>query len=188
MKAIAAKVYRISTGWLALAFTILMIAFMIWVLPGQAAKAEAVSQGAGSPDLSFFYQPEQLFQIAEAYGEAGRQAYIRARWTFDLAFPLVYGGFLISVVGWLLGKSTSPDSKVRLLILVPFIGVVFDYLENIASSLVLGFYPVRLGWAAFLASGFTLIKWIFVYGGFVALVVAFIIWLVGRKKNTLPEE
>jgi hypothetical protein len=182
MKTLPTWLIHRSKGWLALALTAIMIAFMIWVLPDQAAKAEAVSQGAGSVDTSFFYAPEQLFEIAEAYGEEGRQAYIRARWTFDLVFPLVYGGFLISVIGWLLGKSTSSDSKLRLLILVPLIGVIFDFLENTAASLVMGAYPTRLGWAAFLSSGFTLIKWTFVYGGFVVLVAAVIIWLVARRK------
>jgi hypothetical protein len=185
MSALSTWLIHKSKGWLALALAVIMVAFMIWVLPDQAAKAEAVSQGAGSIDTSFFYAPEQLFEIAEAYGEAGRQAYIRARWTFDLAFPLVYGGFLISVTGWLLGKSTSPGSKLRWLIVVPLIGVVFDFLENTAASLVMGVYPTRLGWAAFLASVFTLIKWIFVYGGFIVLVAAFIVWLVGRRKRAL---
>lgn len=185
MKALTNWLISISSGWLALALTALMIVFMVWVLPDQAAKADVTSQGASSIDTLFFYQPGQLFEIAEAYGEEGRQAYIRARWTFDLVFPLVYGGFLITAIGWLLGTSTKPESKLRLLVLAPLVGVVFDYLENTAASLVLGVYPVRLGWAAFLASGFTLIKWIFVYGGFVVLLAAFIIWLVGRRKNSL---
>ncbi len=126
-----------------------------------------------------------LFEIAETYGEEGRQAYIRARWTFDLVFPLVYGGFLISVIGWLLEKSTSPESKAALV--DPGAAArsgAWTYLENTAASLVMGAYPTRLGWAAFLASGFTLIKWIFVYGGFVVLVAAFIIWLADEGIRT----
>lgn len=184
MKSITGWLYRISTGWLALVFTVLMVAFMGWVLPDQSAKAEAVANGAGSPDTSFIYSPDTLFEFAETYGEAGRQAYIRARWTFDLVFPMVYGGFLITASGWLLEKSTSPESKLRWLILVPLLGVVLDYLENTAATLVMGAYPTRLGWVAFLASGFTLIKWVFVYGGFVVLLSAFVIWLRRRNQNS----
>jgi len=184
MKTLTIGLYKISTGWLAVTYIALMIVFIGWVLPDQSAKAEATANGAGSPDTSFFYAPEKLFEMADTYEEAGRQAYIHARWTFDLIFPLVYGGFLITTTGWLLGKATSPESKLRWLILVPMIGVVFDYLENTAVSLVMNAYPTRLGWAAFLASGFTLIKWVFVYGGFAVLVAAFVIWLVSLKRSS----
>ena len=173
---------RVSKGWLALILTALIIAFMIWVLPDQSAKAEAYSGEIGSPDTSFFYRPEKLFQIADAYGEAGREAYIRARFTFDLLFPLVYGVFLISTISWFLGRSTNPGSRLRLLNLVPLIGVLFDFFENIAASLVIGAYPNRLVWAAVLASAFTVIKWLFVYTSFIVLLAVFILWLIRRKN------
>lgn len=182
MKTLSTWMIKVSKGWLALAFTLLMVAFMIWVLPDQSAKADIYAGEAGSPDTSFFYRPEQLFQIAEAYGEAGRQAYIRARFTFDLVFPLVYGVFLITCISWFLGRSSKPDSRLRLLNLVPVAGVGFDFLENIAASLVMGVYPSRLGWGAVLASSFTLIKWVFVYGSFIVLVGVFVLWLTRRKE------
>jgi hypothetical protein len=176
--------FRISSGWLTLAATVIFVLFMIFVLPAQAAKADETAQGTGSPDTSFFYKPEELFEFAEVYGEAGRQAYIRARFTFDLIYPLVYGSFLALTLSWFLERGLQPGSRWRVFNLVPVLGVVFDYLENIATSLVMGLYPTRVTAAAFLASGFTLVKWVFVNGSFVVLLMGLILWLVNRVKKS----
>ena len=178
MKKLSAWLYVISKGWVALFAAAIFFLFMFTVLPNQAAKAESYAGDAGSPDTSFFYQPETLFEIAEAYGPEGREAYVRARFTFDLVFPLVYGGFLVFTIGWFLGKSFEEGSLWRLFNLTPVLGVIFDLLENITASLVIGMYPERLTAVAWLAAVFTLVKWIFVYGSFVVLLAAIVVWLV----------
>jgi len=183
MKKLSAWLYRISKGWVALFAVAIFFLFMFIVLPDQAASAESYSGDAGSPDTSFLYQPETLFEMAEAYGQEGREAYIRARFTFDLAFPLVYGGFLVFTISWFLGKALDEGSRWRLFNLAPVLGVIFDLLENIAASLVIGLYPERLSAIAWLASIFTLVKWIFVYGSFVVLLAAIVIWLVRMFKR-----
>lgn len=175
--------YRISSGWLALAATVIFVLFMIFVLPAQAAKADETAQGAGSVDTSFFYTPEELYETAGAYGEAGRREYIRARFTFDLVYPLIYGSFLALTVSWFLDRATEAGNRWRLLNLVPVIGVVFDFLENIAASLVMGLYPTRISIAAGMASGFTPIKWVFVSASFLVLLVAIVLWLVRLVKK-----
>ena len=70
---ISSWLYRISHGWLVLAAVVVFVLFMVFVLPAQAAKADETAQGAGSPDTSFFYSPGALFDMAEAYGQDGRQ-------------------------------------------------------------------------------------------------------------------
>ena len=86
---------RVSTGWVALAALLIFLLFTALVLPRQAAKSEHETGSAVSPDTSIFYSPAGLYQIAKSYGEEGRRAYIRARFTFDLVWPLVYTLFLI---------------------------------------------------------------------------------------------
>lgn len=183
MRKLSAWLYQISKGWVALFAVAIFFLFMFIVLPGQAARAEAYSGDAGSPDTSFFYRPEALYEMAEAYGEAGREAYVRARFTFDLIFPLVYGSFLTFTIGWFLGKALAEGSRWRLFNLTPVLGVIFDLLENSAASLVIGLYPQRLTAIAWLASVFTLVKWIFVYGSFVVLLAAIVVWLVKMFKR-----
>ena len=92
---------RRTPGWLALLAFVTFLAFTATVLPRQAADAAEAGAGAGSPDTSFFYSPADLAAMAEAYGPDGRQAYVYARYTFDVAWPLVYGLFLVTSISWL---------------------------------------------------------------------------------------
>ncbi len=163
---------------------------MIFVLPGQAFKAEETSGGAGSPDTSIIYSPQELYQTAEAYGEQGRQAYIQARWTFDLVFPLVYGFFLITAISWSFNKAFKPDSRWQLANLAPVLAVLFDFLENTAVTVVMARFPAETSLAAWLAPIFTLLKWVFVYGSFILLVVGLVGAVVGvvRKGYSRPEK
>ena len=73
---------------------------------------------------------------------AGRQAYIEARLTFDVIWPLVYAFFLITTISWLADWAFRPGSPWRLLNLVPVLGIVLDFLENGASVIVMARYPL----------------------------------------------
>lgn len=174
--------YSVSTGWLTLLGLLIFVLFMIFVLPQQSQKAEAYSGGT-SPDTSYFYSVRDLYQMAEAYGEDGRAAYIYARFTFDLVFPLAYLFFLATSISWLLARGLAETSRWRLLNLFPFAGAVFDYLENISTSLVLGRYPVETPVIDVLAPVFTLIKWFFVNGSFVLLIIGLFLFLWKRFKK-----
>jgi len=176
--AVSSVLSRLSSGTVALAGLVIFLLFGALVLPGQAAAAEKASGGAGSPDTSFLYTPDDLLRQAEAYGAQGRAAYVRARWTFDLAFPLVYGFFLVTSISWLLHKALAPDSAWQRLNLVPVTAVAFDFLENTATSLVMARYPADSPLAVALAPGLTLVKWILVYGSFAVLVLVAVASLV----------
>ena len=170
---------------LALVIFALVIAF---VLPEQAKRAEAASGGADSPDTSFFYTSEDLYNMAEAYGADGRAAYVRARFTFDLIFPLSYLFFLATSISWAMKRAVSnPNGRWRLLNLFPVLGVLFDYLENISTSIVMANYPQQTFLFDTLAPIFTLVKWFFVNGSFVILVPALVVvvwnWVRARGSG-----
>lgn len=174
MKQISLWLYRYSSGWAALAGLGVFLLFTALVLPAQAKQAEAISGGAGSPDTSFFYTPEMLYQMAEAYGPSGRAAYLRARFTFDLVFPLVYGFFLTTSLSWALKRSLPPESRLRLANLLPLLAVGLDYLENLSAALVMARFPASTPVVDWLAPVFTLLKWIGVGGSFLLLAVGLI--------------
>jgi hypothetical protein len=132
---------RSATGWGTLLATIVFILFAALVLPRQAAEAETASSGTGSPDTSFWYTSTELYQMAEAYGSAGRQAYVKARWTFDLVWPLVYTAFLSLTISWVYRRAFAAESRWQLANLAPVTGMLLDYLENSATSLVMARYP-----------------------------------------------
>ena len=165
---------------MALIGLVVFLVFTATVLPSQAQTAAEFSNGADSPDSSFFYTPADLYESAEAFGETGRTAYIRARWTFDVIWPLVYTVFLVTAISWVFKKAISTDSQFQLVNLIPIVGMKFDFLENIAATIVMARFPQASPVAAFLAPIFTPIKWLFVNGSFVVLLVGLV--LLARKK------
>jgi len=176
---------RISTGWVALAAVVGFLLFAALVLPNQAAQLEAKTGEVASPDVLLFYSPEELYQLAEAYGAEGREAYIRARFTFDVVWPLVYAVFLSTAISWVYGKAFEAGSPWRRMNLVPVLGALFDYLENVSTSLVMWRYPEWTAVVDLLAPIFTLVKWVFVGGGFGLLLIGVMVG-VWRWKKRMP--
>lgn len=180
---ISSSLYRLSMGWITLVGLIIFFLFMLLVLPSQAEQARINSGGNASPDTSFIYSTTDLYQMADAYGEAGRLAYIRARFTFDLIFPLVYGFFLLTSLSWIFERVYPPTSRWRLANLVPLLGILFDYLENLATSVVMFRYPEKTSLVDLAAPAFSLLKWIFVTGSFVLLILALVKGIMQIAQN-----
>jgi uncharacterized membrane protein len=186
LKTLSTKLYQLSSGSLTILALVIFALVVAFVLPQQAKQAESVSGGAGSPDMSFFYSSTDLYNMAEAYGVDGRAAYVRARFTFDLIFPLSYLFFLATSISWVMKRAVpNSNSLWRLLNLFPVFGVLFDYLENISTSIVMVNYPQQTFLFDTLAPIFTLVKWFFVNGSFVILVPAVVVtgwnWVRARK-------
>lgn len=162
---------KISTGPLTLACLAIFIIFSALVLPDQAAKAEVYSGEVGSPDTSLYYSASELYAIAEAYGLAGRAAYIRARFTFDVIWPLVYLAFLATAISWLVKKADLDWQTWGRINLLPVAGVIFDFLENGSAALVMARYPQPTAVIGHLAGAFTLLKWVFIAASFGFLII-----------------
>jgi hypothetical protein len=179
---------RVSTGWVALAALFIFLLFTALVLPQQATKAEQETGSSDSPDMSFFYSPGDLYRMAESYGEQGRQAYVRARFTFDLVWPLVYTLFLATAISWVFARAFAPDSRWQRANLAPLLGALFDYLENLSTSLVMLRYPEQTAVVDVLAPLFTALKWGFLGVSFVLLLggimVAVFRWMKQKAKGT----
>jgi len=172
-----------STGKITIVALVVFILFTALVLPSQAAKAEENTNTAESPDTSFFYTAQDLYRMAEEYGEEGRAAYIRARFTFDVLWPLVYTIFLLTALSWL-GWRLFGDSRWAYLNLVPLLGALFDILENVGASVVFARFPETTTLLDVLTPVFTLLKWIFIGGSFVILIVeaAGVLWKTVSKR------
>jgi hypothetical protein len=178
---ISKSLYRISNLPIMLICLVVFLVFGVTQLPAQSARAAVYSGSSGTPDTSLFYSTADLYRMAESYGAEGRQAYIQARFTFDLAFPLVYGAFLATALGYLLGHALNEGSPWRRLNLLPLAGMLFDYLENIFAARVMAAYPTPQPTAAALAALFTPLKWLFISASFLLLPFALIIFF--RKTN-----
>jgi len=184
MAALSNWLYRISTGWVVLAASVLFVLFLVVVLPRQAASAEQSTGTGESPDGSFVYSADDLYRFAELYGVEGRQAYVRARFTFDVIWPIVYTAFLGTTLSWVYRKAFVVGSPWRYANLSPVLGAIFDYGENVSTSVVMIRYPARTPVVDILAPAFTLVKWVFVNGSFVLLILGIVIglWRWGAQR------
>lgn len=171
MKHLSDWINKISSGWVTLICLIIFLLFTSLVLPSQAAGAESYSGEIGSPDTSFYYSADQLYQFAEAYGLQGRSAYIQARVTFDLVWPIVYLIFLATAISWAYKRAGREGEFWMRLNLLPVFGLVFDYLENGTTSIVMVRYPDLTPVLPQVAGVLTAIKWLFIGGSFAVLVV-----------------
>jgi hypothetical protein len=120
--------------------------------------------GSESPDTSFFYKGETLYDVAQSYGEAGRGRYIFLRWTFDLVWPLVYLLFLVSVTAQLCKAYNK--KWLNYIIWLPIVATVFDYIENSLLTIFMMLFPSRIFWLGTLAGLATVIKWTLLYLSF----------------------
>ena len=161
---------RKSTSLVTVLTLILFLVFTVTILPIQSEQAKARS-GDASPDMSFFITVDELYGIAESYGGDGRLAYVWARFTFDLVWPIVYTLFLASGISWLYSRSFAEGSMVQRANLVPVIGMVLDYVENVAASIVMLRYPERTPIVDLVTVIVTPLKWVFVGGGFIVLLL-----------------
>ena len=183
MKKLSRFFYKFSNGWVALGALLTFILFAIFILPGFSVESARYSNGIGSPDTTLFYSSADLFSMAEAYGEAGRQAFIDVRWTMDLAYPLIYTLFLVTSASWLLRRVVSSGSKWRLLNLFPLAAFILDLMENSATSLVMLRFPERCLFGQVLAPIISPLKWLAVGGSFLLILWAAVSYLIKCRNK-----
>lgn len=152
----------------------LMIFFMTWVLPREAERLATETQTSVSPDTSFFYTADTLYAMAEAYGTAGRQAYIISRVRFDVFWPLIYGLFFWHIL-YITGV------KHQKILLLPWLAVLLDLLENTLVSIVFYRFPMQTTGLAHIAGFITASKWLVIGVTAISSVIA-ILSIVYRRK------
>ena len=150
---------------------------VIFILPAQSA-----SSPGESPDLSIFYSVDDLYRIAESYGEEGRAEYIQARLTFDVIWPIVYTVFLASSMSWLFIRGFSENSSWLYSNILPVAGLLLDYLENGAAVIVMWNYPARTPVIDFATTVFTPLKWLSLGASFLLLFIG-VGKIVGNKMG-----
>ncbi len=186
LKNISSFLYK-RTNWKLLLLSIaLMIFFFAFVLPRESERARPFTQSASSPDTSLFYTSSALYEIADAYGEEGISYYIRSKYSFDIAWPLVYMFFLLSSLT-IVFRSLALADNLRSLNLLPVAAMIFDFIENTLVSIVFTRYPALTPVIAELAPFFTLFKWILIAISFL-LLGAGLIWLSIRKISSRMQD
>lgn len=115
-------------------------------------------------------------------------AYVQARITFDVIWPLVYGAFLVTTLAWVWARATAAGSRWRVVALLPVLVVALDYAENVCAATVMARYPARTPVLAELAPIFTAGKWLTLSVSFLLLVVGVVVALTAswRARSLRP--
>lgn len=173
---------RIKWKWVIIS-TIIFILFLIVVLPQMSEYSVRVIGEFESPDTSLIYSNSDLYNMAESYGEAGRSAYIKLRWTFDLVWPFVYTLFFLL---WTLKLSEYIPSKrgTGYLFIVPLVAMVLDFMENLGATIVMARYPLTSGLIATLTPLMTLTKWTTILASSLILIVLIIAIIIDKLKRS----
>ena len=160
--------------------TVIFVLFMIIVLPWVSQYTEELTGSSISPDTSLLYSSDDLFDMADNYGEEGRDAYITLRFTFDIVWPIVYFMFLASLMSVLIKKLRLKE-KYKYLILFPLFSVIFDFLENILIVAVMYKYPIEMLLFANIAPIMTLFKWSLIGISFSSIIILVIIFMFKKE-------
>jgi hypothetical protein len=156
--------------WYVIGVVALFGVFGATVLPAHARRSEVYAGPEGAPDTQFLYTSSDLYAGAERFGAAGRDAYVTARYTFDVVWPLVYALFLCVLLTVVLRALFAQGDKRRRLNLLPWAALVADYLENVATGTVIARYPETTDVLAALAPVLSATKWVLTIGSFVVLI------------------
>ncbi|MGB2978397.1 MAG: hypothetical protein WBB78_07735 [Propionicimonas sp.] len=182
MERVAERLARGVRGWMAMGAVVLFALFTAMVLPAQAEAGAFYTVRYAAPDTSVWYFPDDLYAAAEAWGRDGRAAYVHARVTFDVIWPMVYGTLLMTTLAWVWARGTASGSRWRGVALIPVVAVALDHAENICTATVMARYPARTPVLAELAPLFTAGKWLTLSASFMLLGIGVIIALTARWR------
>jgi len=180
MKTLSSFLDRIS-NWktLLLAIAVYMV-FPAYFLKNAETK---INELAGKPspiiDLSFGFNPQKTLESVASYGDAARAYYASVEMSVDIVYPIVYT-FLFGIILTLLfrSKSYKPFAYVNLL---PFLTLIFDYLENFSIVNLLQSYPNSSTTVAILCEVFKLGKWLTLAA--IALLTLYGLGMLALKKK-----
>ena len=170
---------KISSGRVVLFSFILTMAVYLLMLLYTIPKVESFAPGIALFDLSpAGYSYQHATSLLEALGETGRSVYLYQQLPADFIYPGLFAISYSLLLIWLFAKSFKPDSKIFYLAIVPALGGLFDYLENVCIVLMIKSFPDLSQELVTVASSFSVLKSIFTTGFFLLLLIGFVAYIV----------
>lgn len=183
MKIITETLQRLATGKLVLLLFALTMAVYSLMLLYTIPKVESFAPGIALFDLSpTGYSYQHTITLLESLGEAGRNVYLFQQLPVDFIYPGLFAFSYSLLLTWLFAKSFEVNSRIFSLALIPALGGLFDYLENISIIVLINSFPNISQNLVGIASTFTLLKSAFTTVFFILLFVGFILFAVRKFR------
>lgn len=136
---------------------------------GRFSKLYEVYGDVTMPDTRFTYSLNEITAVFNTLGQEGLNVWGQAH-MLDFLFPLTYMFAMAFGLNMEL-RSLFPDSKAKLLVLIPLLAGIADYVENILVLTQIAAYPGLSELVIVIASAVTSLKWILLGVGFVIIFV-----------------
>lgn len=175
-----------ATGRNVLIFLAIDFIFMLGIMPYLGEQMNQFTPGFQPLDITIpSYTPAHAHQTIAKLSDEGRAYYRSIELGVDLVYPLIYGIAFALLITYLLAKVSLPKSKIRWLALLPLIGMLFDYAENLSIVSLIDHFPQQSDGMAQLAAYCSLGKWSFIFATFALVLIGLLAW-AWKKKITVP--
>jgi hypothetical protein len=133
-------------------------------------------------DLRIGYSIDDVKNYLNKLGEDGRHYYLNIFHFIDTFYPIIYCSFYLITLGYFVKKIISKKMKYMIL-LIPIIGMVCDYGENIfINSFVKNINNID-NISVLISNIFTKIKFISAYGSLLLIIVLCTIFVIKKTKR-----
>ena len=131
------------------------------------------------------YSYQHAMSLLEELGNEGRQIYLSRQLPLDFVYPGLFAISYTLLLIWLFSKSLKNKSRIFYLALIPALGGLFDYLENIYIFRMINSFPDLSPRLVQVASTFTLLKSVFTTVFFLLLFAGLAAFVFTKYKSKL---
>ncbi len=139
-------------------------------------QIQEVSGGIGILDFEPGYSKERVAEVFSNYGDRGMALYRRVQ-VLDLFNPALYS-LIASVLTYLLWRGRGP----QWLCLMPMLGGIGDYAENLTLFLLSRSFPELPDTLVQLSSTLSLVKNGLIAIGLLPILVGVLLWALGKLR------
>lgn len=156
-----------------------MMAFMRYT----ALQVKIISGGTGVLDLNFGNSVENITQTMIELGYDGRMYYMKHFLVVDCIYAIIYAMFYFFSIIFLLHKNKVKRNIICILSILPIVGMLFDWLENISLYFLLvnGTIESKM-WCMILRIS-NIVKFLFVYLSLVLVVLGILYYFFRKVKK-----
>ena len=185
LKGISQFFYQNSNLVTGVSLTIIFIGYLVLVMMGKGAAFELADSNMRSLGTSFGFDQADIHAFLSARSKEMITAYITFNQVWDVLFGVIYG---LMYVVWVSVLLKPLSHKVGGLNLVPFLQVLFDWLENYQLALLANQYlnDGMISQAnAKLASVFSMLKWACASLTYILILIGIILMIrrAVKRKN-----
>ncbi|MFW9976086.1 MAG: hypothetical protein ACFFDQ_12520 [Candidatus Thorarchaeota archaeon] len=178
--------FELIERWASLRNLVAMIfaSFIVVMIMGMLTQTwvYAIYGEVTMPDTRLAYSINEITDAFNTLGQEGLNVWAQAH-MLDFLFPLTYMFAMAFGVNLELRKLYPENLNARKLVLIPLLGGIADYVENILILTQIAAYPNLTEGVIIFASGITTLKWVLLGLGFV-IIFALIVLAIYRKLQS----